>query len=248
MRTQSEQADQRLASPCCFPATTRKRRSLQTVAGFRAALPGADIYVYDNNSTRPDPRGGGGRPARSSGTERMQGKGHVVRRMFADIEADIYVMADGDATYDAGRRARSGPQAARRAARHGGRRPQVGGGGGLSPRPPCSATGCSPGFSPACSAAASATSSRATGSFRAASSRASRRCRAASRPRPRSASMRSSCAMPVGEVDDRLWRASRRLGIEALHLSRRLADHAHDPPPVPDRAAGALLRRLQRCS
>ena len=71
-----------------------------TVAAFRAALPGALIYVYDNNSadrTREI--------AAASGaivrTERMQGKGHVVRRMFADIEADIYVMADGDATYDA---------------------------------------------------------------------------------------------------------------------------------------------------
>jgi glycosyltransferase involved in cell wall biosynthesis len=72
----------------------------QTVAGFRAALPGATIYVYDNNS-----RDRTAQVAAAAGatvrTERMQGKGHVVRRMFADIEADIYVMADGDATYDA---------------------------------------------------------------------------------------------------------------------------------------------------
>jgi glycosyltransferase involved in cell wall biosynthesis len=72
----------------------------QTVAGFRAALPGAAIYVYDNNS-----RDRTVDYARAAGaivrTERMQGKGHVVRRMFADVEADIYVMADGDATYDA---------------------------------------------------------------------------------------------------------------------------------------------------
>ncbi len=71
-----------------------------TVAGFRAALPGAAIYVYDNNS-----RDRTAEVARAAGaivrTERMQGKGHVVRRMFADVEADIYVMADGDATYDA---------------------------------------------------------------------------------------------------------------------------------------------------
>lgn len=71
-----------------------------TVAGFRAALPDAAIYVYDNNSRdRTIER------ARAAGaivrTERMQGKGHVVRRMFADVEADVYVMADGDATYDA---------------------------------------------------------------------------------------------------------------------------------------------------
>ena len=72
----------------------------QTVAAFRAALPDATIYVYDNNS-----RDGTAEVARAAGAvvrhERMQGKGHVVRRMFADIDADVYVMADGDATYDA---------------------------------------------------------------------------------------------------------------------------------------------------
>jgi glycosyltransferase involved in cell wall biosynthesis len=73
----------------------------QTVAGFRAALPGAAIYVYDNNSKDRTVD-----YARAAGaivrTERMQGKGNVVRRMFADVDADVYVMADGDATYDAG--------------------------------------------------------------------------------------------------------------------------------------------------
>jgi glycosyltransferase involved in cell wall biosynthesis len=72
----------------------------QTVADFRAALPEATIYVYDNNSTDATVE-----VARTAGavvrTERMQGKGNVVRRMFADIDADIYVMADGDATYEA---------------------------------------------------------------------------------------------------------------------------------------------------
>ena len=72
----------------------------QTVAGFRAALPAAAIYVYDNNSTDDTVM-----VARAAGAivrrERIQGKGAVVRRMFADIDADIYVMADGDATYDA---------------------------------------------------------------------------------------------------------------------------------------------------
>jgi len=71
----------------------------KTVAGFRAALPGATIYVYDNNSrdrTR-DVAAEAGAVVRS---ERQQGKGHVVRRMFADIDADVYVMADGDLTYD----------------------------------------------------------------------------------------------------------------------------------------------------
>jgi glycosyltransferase involved in cell wall biosynthesis len=72
----------------------------QTVEGFRAALPSAAIYVYDNNScdrTRDVAAAAGALVRR----ERMQGKGHVVRRMFADVDADIYVMADGDATYDA---------------------------------------------------------------------------------------------------------------------------------------------------
>jgi glycosyltransferase involved in cell wall biosynthesis len=71
-----------------------------TVAAFRAALPDAAIYVYDNNSTD-----GTVDAARAAGAlvrcERMQGKGHVVRRMFADVDADIYVLSDGDLTYDA---------------------------------------------------------------------------------------------------------------------------------------------------
>ncbi|MBR0685063.1 glycosyltransferase [Bradyrhizobium manausense] len=70
------------------------------VADFRKALPAAEIYVYDNNS-----RDRTAAVAHEAGaivrSERRQGKGHVVRRMFADIEADIYVLVDGDATYDA---------------------------------------------------------------------------------------------------------------------------------------------------
>lgn len=70
------------------------------VADFRKALPAAEIYVYDNNS-----RDNTAAVAREAGAivrvERRQGKGHVVRRMFADVEADIYVLVDGDATYDA---------------------------------------------------------------------------------------------------------------------------------------------------
>ena len=70
-----------------------------TVAGFRAALPGAAIYVYDNNSTDRT-REIAAQAGAIVRTERQQGKGHVVRRMFADIDADVYVMADGDLTYD----------------------------------------------------------------------------------------------------------------------------------------------------
>jgi glycosyltransferase involved in cell wall biosynthesis len=71
------------------------------VRDFREALPGAAIYVYDNNS-----KDNTAQMARAAGavvrTETRQGKGNVVRRMFADIEADIYVLVDGDDTYDAG--------------------------------------------------------------------------------------------------------------------------------------------------
>src|SRR5690349_13570482 len=70
-----------------------------TVAGFRAALPGAIIYVYDNNS-RDRTREIAAEAGAVVRCERQQGKGHVVRRMFADIDADVYVMADGDLTYD----------------------------------------------------------------------------------------------------------------------------------------------------
>ncbi len=71
-----------------------------TIAGFHAALPSAAIYVYDNNS-RDRTREIAGEAGAIVRTERQQGKGHVVRRMFADIDADVYVMADGDLTYDA---------------------------------------------------------------------------------------------------------------------------------------------------
>ncbi len=72
----------------------------EVVRDFRNALPQADIYVYDNNSRdRTVER------AQQAGAivrrEIRQGKGHVVRRMFADVDADIYVLADGDGTYDA---------------------------------------------------------------------------------------------------------------------------------------------------
>jgi len=73
---------------------------VQTIHDFRAALPEASIYVYDNNSSDSsrDIAAQAGALVRQV---RQQGKGHVVRRMFADVDADIYVMADGDATYEA---------------------------------------------------------------------------------------------------------------------------------------------------
>jgi glycosyltransferase involved in cell wall biosynthesis len=83
-----------------LPCYNEEAAIAATVAGFRAALPDATVYVYDNNS-----RDRTAEVARAAGavvrTERIQGKGAVVRRMFADVDADVYVMADGDATYDA---------------------------------------------------------------------------------------------------------------------------------------------------
>lgn len=70
-----------------------------TVRGFREALPNATVYVYDNNS-RDRTRESAIEAGAIVRTERQQGKGHVVRRMFADIDADVYLMADGDLTYD----------------------------------------------------------------------------------------------------------------------------------------------------
>lgn len=83
-----------------LPCYNEEAAIAQTVAGFRTALPDAVIYVYDNNSKDRTVE-----VAEAAGAivrrERIQGKGAVVRRMFADIDADVYVMADGDATYDA---------------------------------------------------------------------------------------------------------------------------------------------------
>lgn len=83
-----------------LPCYNEEAAIAQTIAGFRAALPRAVVYVYDNNSADRTVE-----VARGAGAivrcERVQGKGAVVRRMFADVDADIYVMADGDATYDA---------------------------------------------------------------------------------------------------------------------------------------------------
>jgi len=70
------------------------------VAEFRAALPDASIHVFDNGSTDDTAA-----VARAAGADvrhvALRGKGNVVRRMFADIEADLYVLVDGDGTYDA---------------------------------------------------------------------------------------------------------------------------------------------------
>ena len=90
----------RLDVAILVPCFNEEQAVTKVVADFRAALPQAVIYVYDNNSTD-----GTVEAARRAGAtvrrETYQGKGHVVRRMFNDVEADIYVLVDGDATYDA---------------------------------------------------------------------------------------------------------------------------------------------------
>jgi glycosyltransferase involved in cell wall biosynthesis len=72
----------------------------KVVRDFRKALPQAEIYVYDNNST-DDTRERALEAGAHVGSENRQGKGNVVRRMFNEVDADIYVMVDGDDTYDA---------------------------------------------------------------------------------------------------------------------------------------------------
>ena len=102
-------SDQRRAAsiavvPCdvavLVPCYNEERAIAKVVADFRAALPEAALYVYDNNSTD-----GTVTAAEEAGAvvrrETYQGKGHVVRRMFNDVEADVYILVDGDATYDA---------------------------------------------------------------------------------------------------------------------------------------------------
>ena len=91
---------ERLRIAVLLPCYNEEAAVESTIAAFRAALPAADIFVYDNNSTDRT-REVAARSGAIVRSERMQGKGHVVRRMFADVEADVYVMADGDATYDA---------------------------------------------------------------------------------------------------------------------------------------------------
>jgi glycosyltransferase involved in cell wall biosynthesis len=82
------------------PCYNEERAIAKVVADFRAALPDATLYVYDNNSTDETVA-----VAKKAGAlvrhETYQGKGYVVRRMFNDVEADVYVLVDGDATYDA---------------------------------------------------------------------------------------------------------------------------------------------------
>ena len=97
-RNQTEAGGRRIA--VLVPCYNEEAAIARVVADFRANLPDAVIYVYDNNSTDRTVE-----VARAAGatvrTESRQGKGYVVRRMFSDVDADVYVLVDGDATYDA---------------------------------------------------------------------------------------------------------------------------------------------------
>ena len=83
-----------------IPCFNEEMAIAKVVADFQAALPHATVYVYDNNSTDRTML-----EARAAGAvvrqEGLQGKGHVVRRMFADVDADVFILVDGDDTYDA---------------------------------------------------------------------------------------------------------------------------------------------------
>lgn len=97
---QSEAQGQKLRIAVLIPCYNEEVTIGQVISGFQAALPNARIYVYDNNSKDNTVT-----IARQHGAvvrqERRQGKGNVIRRMFADINADFYVLVDGDATYEA---------------------------------------------------------------------------------------------------------------------------------------------------
>ncbi|MBT8076074.1 MAG: glycosyltransferase [Gammaproteobacteria bacterium] len=83
-----------------LPCYNEEHAIAQVIDGFRSSLPKADIFVFDNHSSDRTAE-----VSRAAGATvvhvELKGKGNVVRRMFADIDADVYLMADGDATYDA---------------------------------------------------------------------------------------------------------------------------------------------------
>jgi glycosyltransferase involved in cell wall biosynthesis len=96
----SPSAAQRPAIAVLIPCHDEAATIAGVVAAFHAAMPGAVAWVYDNNSTD-----GTAAAAAAAGAQvraaPLQGKGNVVRRMFSDVEADIYILVDGDGTYDA---------------------------------------------------------------------------------------------------------------------------------------------------
>ncbi|MEQ3650573.1 glycosyltransferase [Hyphomonas sp.] len=95
----AEEDFSRLNIAVLLPCYNEGKSIAAVVIGFRKALPAARIYVYDNNSS-DDTSAQAAFAGATVVPSRRQGKGNVVRQMFADIEADVYLMADGDGTYD----------------------------------------------------------------------------------------------------------------------------------------------------
>ncbi len=93
-------AERKLRIAVLVPCFNESGTIATVIRDFQRALPDAVVYVYDNNSNDDTIE-----VARSNGAvvreEHQQGKGHVVRRMFADIEADVFILVDGDDTYEA---------------------------------------------------------------------------------------------------------------------------------------------------
>lgn len=92
--------DSSLRVAVILPCFNEELAIQKTINDFKSELPSATVYVFDNNSSDRTSE-----VARAAGAQvvhvALRGKGNVVRRMFADVEADIYLMADGDSTYDA---------------------------------------------------------------------------------------------------------------------------------------------------
>ena len=231
------------ASRYWYRATTRRRRLPASIADFRDALPGCIVFVYDNRSTD-----GTGDVARAAGAvvrgESRPGKGMVVRRMFADVDADVYVIVDGDATYDASRapemvaalvdgdldivtgvRDDEGRDAAyRRGHRLGNRAFNALLGMLFGERPERHALRLS----------------RAVAALRQVVPADLPRLR----DRDRTHRARAGAAAADGGNPHPLLRASGRVGEQAVHVSRRAAHPRDDGATVPRREAAAVLRRL----
>ena len=214
------------------------------VADFRRALPSAVVYVYDNNST-DETTEVAARAGAVVRHEPLQGKGNVVRRMFQDVEADVYVMVDGDDTYDAGRAAAwssgccANPRHGRRRARRDDRRA----------------------YRPGHASATASDGPRALPVRQASRRHAVRLPRVLAPVREELPVARREFeieteltvhALQMRDADrrgrDDLRRAAARLDEQAAHVPRRLAHPAHDRAARQGRAATRISSRASRRS
>ena len=217
---------------CSSPATTKRPPSADVDRRFpRGPARGADLRLRQQFDRRHDARPRG-RPARIVRRETRQGKGNVVRRMFADVEADVYVLVDGDATYDAPSAPRHDRRSDREPPRHGGRRARRPGRGGLPARPPHRQLAADRVRRPPCSASAF---SDILSGYRVFSRRFVKSFPVLSGGFEIETELTSPCARTrsAGRRDrDALLRAAGRLGIQAQHLARRLPDSLDHLPAV----------------